>query len=855
MQSHATLAASRLRRSRISLAIGQLFLAGGFALLAGQPAAAWAADTATSAPAPGMHSIHDIPAGPLDTALTRFGRTAGILLSFPTALTDGLQTQGLRGSYTVQEALPLLLHGTGLEGVREGGVVTIRKPAIKAVEDTDYSMREIRVTGRRDGETEGSHSYATPVTTIGKTAQSLRELPQSVSVITRQRLDDQKLTDLGAAAEQAAGITVQDNGFRLTDIYSRGFAINSFQLDGGAPMDKGFVANVSFDMAQYDRVEILRGPAGLLNGTGNPGGAVNLVRKMPTATPQYSVSASAGSWDDYRAQIDASGPLAFDGKLRGRVVLAYENRKYFIDNRASERPLVYGVLEADIAPGAVLALGAREQRLNEHGNQTSVPRYSNGADLGLPRHTGLSAPWAYMDAASKEVFAKLTWRLAQRWTLRANAAQTRQSGTGELGPVGGGVDPLTLIGPLATAAYNIYSNEQKLLDVSLSGAFDLLGRTHEVLLGADMQNIQSRWRGAYPVSGNNVPVNVFKPADTVFPRPVFGDIQRDYQPWDQKQYGLYGTLRLDVAPATKLIVGARANKYRYDQVYWEKYDLDGNPTETLQLADATRYTEPTKVTPFAGVVYDIDAQWTAYASYAQIFNPQYGSKAGPAPGKGLPPVRGSNIEAGVKGELFDGKVNTAVALYRTVQDKLAISDPRYPFSSELYAGSCCYTASGKVISEGVDAELSGEVVPGLNLSGGYTYNHNRNETDGAAFSSITPRHLLKLWGTWRLPGAGDAWTVGGGTTIQSTQYVSGQAATFNPATQQFNGPSLPFRYTQAGYAVWNAMTSYRIDRHWSVALNVNNVFDKTYYRTVGSSYGGNYYGTPRNASVTLRGQF
>jgi outer membrane receptor for ferric coprogen and ferric-rhodotorulic acid len=370
-----------------------------------------------------------------------------------------------------------------------------------------------------------------------------------------------------------------------------------------------------------------------------------------------------------------------------------------------------------------------------------------------------------------------------------------------------------------------------------------------------MQDIASRWRGAYPLNGNSQPVDVFNPQTTPFPRPLFGPIERDYQPWDQKQYGVYGTLRMDLAAGSKLIVGARANKYRYDQIYWEAYDSDGNRTDTLQLSDATRYKEPTKITPFAGVIYDIDPQWTAYASYAQIFNPQYGSKAGPAPGTGLPPVRGSNVEAGLKGELFDGKVNTGLAVYRTVQDKQAITDPRYPFSSELYAGSCCYTASGKVISEGVDMELAGEVLNGLNLSTGYTYNHNRNETSGAAFSTITPKHLLKIWGTWRLPAAGGAWTVGGGANIQSTQYVSGTAATYNPVTQKFNGPSLPFRYTQAGYAVWNALVNYRIDSHWSMALNLNNVFDKTYYRTVGSSAGGNYYGTPRSASLTLRGQY
>lgn len=96
--------------------------------------------------------------------------------------------------------------------------------------------------------------------------------------------------------------------------------------------------------------------------------------------------------------------------------------------------------------------------------------------------------------------------------------------------------------------------------------------------------------------------------------------------------------------------------------------------------------------------------------------------------------------------------------------------------------------------------------------------------------------------------------VGGGAN-QSTQYVSGSAATFNPATQKFDGPSLPFRYPQASYAMWSAMLDHRIDRHWRVALNLNNLLDKTHHCTVGSSCGDNYDGAPRNASVTLRGRF
>lgn len=838
-----------------------LALAAASAAMAQQPPAA---PRATS----GARSMaHDIPAGALGAGLLRFAAATGVTLSFDPALTDGQTTAGLQGSHTLSSGFRQLLAGSGLEAVpREGGGYTLRK-AEQVQADTaaaeaagNYTLREVRVTGKRDGETEGTDSYTTEAITIGKTAQALRELPQSVSVVTRQRLDDQKLTSLDEAAAQAVGITVQDTNSRLSAIYSRGFEIDSVQLDGGAPMfvGVGFYTGIVFDLAAYDRVELMRGAAGLVNGTGNPGGAVNLVRKMPTATPQLNVQLSAGRWNNYRTEVDASGPLAFDGKLRGRVVAAYVDRNYFTDRRATQKPLLYGVLEADLGPHAVLAVGAREEQTKERGSNTSVPRYSNGADLGLARNTGLTTDWAHFDSTSSEVFGKLTWRLADRWTLRANATHARQNSTG-IGALGfGAVDPTTLQGHTWIGTPSTSSNQQTMLDVNISGAFDLFGRTHEALFGADTQDMTSQWLGSvYSVNPPGLPIDIFSPNPGLWERPDMPNWVRDYNPNKQKQVGAYGSLRLEVADKTKLIVGARVNRFKYDQVYRERVDAndDFDYSAAWSLASATSYSEPTKVTPFAGLIHDINHEWSAYASYAEIYKPQANLKAGPKPGTGLAPMRGSNVELGLKGELLNGKLNTALALYRIVQKGKAIRDPRYESQTILYAGSCCYLGSGKVISQGLDVEVNGQVARGLNVYAGYTYNNNQDKTVNAAFSTITPRHSVKLWTTWQLPDAASQWKIGGGATLQSTQYVKGTAASLNTQTGLYNGPSIPFNYSQSGYAVWNAMVEYRIDPKWSMTLNLNNLFDKTYYRTVGSSASGNYYGEPRNVMLTLRGKF
>src|SRR5262249_22463313 len=151
----------------------------------------------------------------------------------------------------------------------------------------------------------------------------------------------------------------QSTTFRTQDFISRGFSIQNVQIDGAAPQSLGtamgsFYSSNIFDMAEFDHVEVLRGTAALYGGSGDPGGIINLVRKRPTAFNQLKLTLSAGSWDNYRQELDLSGPLGWDGRLRGRMVLANTDRQYFVDNRSTEKPLAYGVLEADVTDDTML---------------------------------------------------------------------------------------------------------------------------------------------------------------------------------------------------------------------------------------------------------------------------------------------------------------------------------------------------------------------------------------------------------------------------------------------------------------------------------------------------------------------
>lgn len=230
-------------------------------------------------------------------------------------------------------------------------------------------------------------------------------------------------------------------------------------------------------------------------------------------------------------------------------------------------------------------------------------------------------------------------------------------------------------------------------------------------------------------------------------------------------------------------------------------------------------------------------QWSGYVSFAEIFEPQ---NAVDASGQILDPILGKNYEAGIKGELLDGRVNASVALFRVDQKNRAQQD----LVSACSVGDICYLSSGKVRSQGVDAEISGEVAPGWQLFAGYTFNTLKFLDDTEVSSTnfgrtVTPKHILRLWSDYRLPGEWSAWTLGGGVNYQTGSYTETRSV----------------RVSQAPYAVWNARIGYKINKNWSAALNVNNLFNKTYYQTIGAPGWGSFYGEPRNATLTVRGTF
>ncbi|MEI9271041.1 Fe(3+)-pyochelin receptor FptA [Pseudomonas aeruginosa] len=680
---------------------------------------------------------------------------------------------------------------------------------------------------RKDGETElpdmvisGESTSATQppgVTTLGKVPLKPRELPQSASVIDHERLEQQNLFSLDEAMQQATGVTVQPFQLLTTAYYVRGFKVDSFELDG-VPALLGNTASSPQDMAIYERVEILRGSNGLLHGTGNPAATVNLVRKRPQREFAASTTLSARRWDRYRAEVDVGGPLSASGNVRGRAVAAYEDRDYFYDVADQGTRLLYGVTEFDLSPDTLLTVGAQYQHIDSITNMAGVPMAKDGSNLGLSRDTYLDVDWDRFKWDTYRAFGSLEQQLGGGWKGKVSAEYQEADSRLRYAGSFGAIDPQTGDGgQLMGAAYK-FKSIQRSLDANLNGPVRLFGLTHELLGGVTYAQGETRQDTARFLNLPNTPVNVYRWDPHGVPRPQIGQYTSPGTT-TTTQKGLYALGRIKLAEPLTLVVGGRES-------WWD------------QDTPATRFKPGRQFTPYGGLIWDFARDWSWYVSYAEVYQPQADRQTWNS--EPLSPVEGKTYETGIKGELADGRLNLSLAAFRIDLENNPQEDPDHPGPPN----NPFYISGGKVRSQGFELEGTGYLTPYWSLSAGYTYTSTEYLKDsqndsGTRYSTFTPRHLLRLWSNYDLPWQDRRWSVGGGLQAQSDYSVD------------YRGVSM----RQGGYALVNMRLGYKIDEHWTAAVNVNNLFDRTYYQSLSNPNWNNRYGEPRSFNVSLRGAF
>ncbi|SDG88795.1 MULTISPECIES: TonB-dependent siderophore receptor [unclassified Duganella] len=704
-------------------------------------------------------------------------------------------------------------------------------PAFAADEEEQITKVEVKgQNGKDDSYSAGSAHTAT------RMEMSIRDTPQSVSVVTRAFMDDLGLTRIDEALGLTTGVMIGQADTERTNFYARGFSINNFQIDG---MPQGSNSPLS-DTILYDRIEVVRGASGLMGGTGDPSAAVNMVRKRPGKTLTGSASVAFRRWDDRRVEVDLTVPLTSDGSVRSRVAVAHQDRDSYMDMYHERKTVGMAIVEADLTPGTLLTAGIDFQRNTPTGATWGAVPYWNfdGTVANLPRNFTLTTPWSTWANKQHTAFASVDQRFGNGWKLHLGYARTDSRNNTTVANGGAGYpNPTTGTGMrLWSGVWGEGKGINDNYDLYLTGPFTLLGRQHTLIAG---------WNGGKVVnSSQGGTANVLYPAAIPDYRNWTGNIPKptftpdgSHTETEVKLGGAYVAGRFSLSEPLTVVLGSRISNYRTED---SAFDTSGKFTGNSNLQKTSD-----EITPYVGFVYDLNQQMSAYASYTTLFNPQTAKDKN---NRLLEPETGTNSELGIKGEFFDKKLNASAAVFRTLKKNLAVLDRTVPPGFELPGGAQAYVADGKgLTAKGIEFDVSGKISPNWNVSGGYTYLHVAT-AEGERGEPNQPRHLLRLTSSYKLDSVAPGLKVGGSLQMQSSTW----------SESWYGRPTAPAgeisKIAQGGYSLLGVFAGYEINRNLRAQLNISNLTDKKYYRNIGF-YDGVFWGEPRNVSLTLTARF
>ena len=651
-----------------------------------------------------------------------------------------------------------------------------------------------------------------------------REIPQSVSIISHQRIEDQQLDDIIDVLGNTTGVTSTQSDSERTEFYARGFYIDAYQFDG---LPTQMVQNWSYgdsglDLALYDRVEVVRGATGLLSGAGNPSASVNLIRKhADSAELTGSVSVNVGSWGRTRTTVDVGSALNASGTVRGRVIGSYLDTDAQMDRYNQRKTLGYAVIDADLTPDTQLSVGYDYQQKRANGaTWGGFPMlYSDGSATPYDESFNASPNWTYWDTTSKRAFATLQHVFSNGWKFKIGATHDQTKADDKLfypayndwTTGASNFDKTTGAGISPSAGF--YNTERKVTGVDgyVDGPFQLFGREHQFMAGLSYNKREYANYGDYQVGGAGLPWNPFASYFNWtgnISEPNWNPLALASEGTITQKAG-YAAARLSLADPLKLIIGARYTDWKSEG---EGADRQHKVT-----------------TPYAGLVFDINDTYSAYTSYTEIFQPQTLKDRN---GSYLDPVDGKSYEVGVKGAWFDNRLNASLAVFRIEQDNVGqITGEPVPGSQNEFA----YRAARGTVSRGFEFELNGELAPGWNATFGAS-RYVAKDINDADINTNLPQTALKLFTSYT-PQSLQELTVGGGANWQNRIYYAAPVVG---------------RFEQEGYALVSAFVRYRISPEFSVQANLNNLLDKKYYSQI-TGYGA--YGDGRNGSLTFTWSF
>nr|WP_253949010.1 TonB-dependent siderophore receptor [Mangrovicoccus sp. HB161399] len=659
-------------------------------------------------------------------------------------------------------------------------------------------------------ETEGTGSYTTDEVSVGeKEVRDIREIPQSTTVITNSQIRDRGFTSLDSALAKAPGMLVLNNDLGRSSLFVRGFEMDYLYFNG-LPAPLSSIYGTQPDLAIVDHVEILKGPNGLFVGTGEPGGAVNMSLKRAQEEFGGYVTVTGQSFGRGRIEGDVTGKINESGTLRGRAVFAHDEGDGFVDMQENAVDVAYGTLAWDITPDTALTftLSHMERDISPF---NGLPTDGDGKLLDVDRSTTTMADWNDFENTVDDYILELRHELDGGGFLKFSGRYSTRDVEFLYAYAGSAADENNEISRLSWLARQ-YQEDSLALDAYASLPFDFGQVTGNLILGADWQQVDSRMYQARGAIAGSWDLDDWDVSDVAKP-----DV--DYSARTEtelERYGIYSQLRVQPLGGLNLIAGGRFT--------W--YDQSSTDLVTDEVTDDIG--ENGRFTPYGGLTYDVTGWATLYASYTSIFQPQTETDA---EDELIDPAEGRQIEIGAKMRFFDA-LNASVALFDLQEDNRA----------EVALGTSDYYAMD-VESRGLELELSGEILPGWQVFGGYTYTEMKyvdGPMEDAVFKGYTPDHMLQLATQYDFgPGALDRLSLGGSFTWMS----------------DFKSVSSQGEIEAEGYTVLDLAAAWEVTEQSEIRLRVNNVLDETYYSRAGSPTVFNFYGAPRNVEVAFTQRF
>ncbi|MDC7784865.1 TonB-dependent siderophore receptor [Rhodoplanes sp. TEM] len=761
-----------------------------------------------------------IPPGPLAQTLNRFADEAGLQLVMGAETTRDRRSPGLSGRATPPEAMNRLLAGTGL-GFRFTGprAVTVYDPRLAppGFAQSDGIPLDPLVV---EGEGDGTGRYVAGRATGGtKTSTPIIEIPQAVSVVTRQQIDEQQPQSVAEALRYTAGVFTQPYGFdnRFDQFMARGFNLTTRGVyRDGMRMPVINWSGWSYEPYGLERIEVVKGPSSVMYGQNPPGGLVNEVTKRPTATPFREIELRYGSFDQKQAAFDLGGPIDRDGHWLYRITGVVRDGDTQIDFAKDDRTFIAPALTWKPNDATTLTILASHQRDRQGSTFTGLPYVGTlvPSPWGtIPRSRFVGDPdFDKVNRDQTSIGYLFEHRLNNDWTVRQNLRY------GDLKTDWAIVYNNALLADQRTISRYGFTVDGHLtsftVDTSVEGKFRTGLLAHTLLIGTDYLRFESTDKVGLGYGTN---LDLYNPVYSNVAPTIYSYMDQDEV---QRQLGVYAQDQIKIADKWLLTLGARRDS-AHNTIDKRPTFLVPSPTDSDQHDRATTWR--------AALGYEFDIGLVPYLSYSESFQPTAGTDR---LGNAFQPTTGTQYEAGVKYQPLGSNMLITAAVYELTQQNALTVDP---------VNTVFNVQTGEIRSRGIEIEGQASLPSGWKLLSAFTYNKVEvtQDNDAALVGRApvaTPEYMASGWADYTVQqGFAKGFGLGGGV-----RYV---------------GPSFGDQYNtirNPGFVLADAIVHYDI-ASWRFAINATNLFDKEYVICNGGSNACSYgYGRRVVASVRYR---